>query len=68
MKLNKANKMMGIVNEHCQKVIELKEKLENSRWKNPKHQSIYEGVSFCYLEMLEMQDELEKFALLGADE
>ena len=68
MELNKANKMMGIVNEHCQKVVELKEKLENSRWKNPKHQLIYEGVNFCYFEMLDMQDKLEKFALSESNE
>jgi hypothetical protein len=63
MELEQANKMMGIVNEGIQKIIEIKEKLESSRWKDPKHQLIYEGVSFCYLEILEMQDKLENFVL-----
>ena len=62
-KLERANKIMGIVNESTQKIIELKEKLENKRWKDSNIQLIYERVNFCYLEMLEMQDKLEKFVL-----
>lgn len=63
LSLADSNKLIGIVGESMQKIIELKEKLELKRWKDPKAQLIFEGVEYCYLEVLEMHDKLEKFAL-----
>lgn len=63
MELEEANKLMGIVNESVQKIIEVKEKVDAKRMSDSKAHLIYEGLEFCYLEMLEMQDKLEKFAI-----
>ena len=66
LSLEDSNKLIGIVGESIQKIIELKEKLEQKRWKDKNAQLIYEGVNYCYLEVLEMHDKLEKF-VLGSD-
>jgi len=63
MELIEANRIMGIVNESVQKIIEVKEKVDMKRMSDSKAHLIYEGLEFCYLEMLEMQDKLDKFVL-----
>jgi len=60
VKLNEANKIMGIVNESLQKIIELKDKVDTKRMYDGKAHLIYEGIEFCFLELIEMQDKLER--------
>lgn len=67
MELQEANKVMEIVNESCQKIAKIKEKVDTKRMNDPKAHLIYEGLRFCYSEILEMQDKLEKY-MLSEDE
>ena len=63
MKLEMANEMMEIVNKSILKVKQMKEDIDTKRMHDKKAQLIYEGIKFCYLEMLEMQGKLDEFAL-----
>ena len=67
MELPEANKVMEIVNESCQKIAKIKDKVDTKRMNDSKAHLIYEGLRFCYLEILEMQDKLEKY-ILSEDE
>lgn len=63
MELEKANEMMGIVNESLFKIKKVMSDVDTKRMHEEKAHPLYEGINFCYLEMLDMQVKLEEWAL-----